>query len=495
MTLRIYPATQPYDPLFEELVASIPPGTQWHRGNVVLPLSSSDSTPFQLEGTVGDHVEVLLNNTRVTSLFLSEAATTIHLRLGPGKNSIQLRSESETYFTLVVAVNYATLLRGLASEFFYSIDVKYQDTKNQLNSELSLRAVEHQIDFQDLLPSTRAMRVLAGKMAVRALVNEVGTTRGVDDIASAASGTTPVVVPTQVDPEIFEPDSRPLFSTAHDEGGFTFHVWSPNVCVGTWAAFIRLMDNLRPPIAELVKVSDDFVTVDFLGTRETHSFDFEAAGCSIVSLLTQDCLPITVSALLNVHSELAFCAWRYPFDVVVGSALGRYRLDSLGALSSIVIPSSVLQDTDGSQTGIVGAFYTDLPGPVTRVISATVIDPFGSYLISAFGLPGTSRVVLSISSPPRYSISLIYEGPLPFDSGVSLDSAEESDPLSDGWYGLPLVDRFDGGHCLDTSVPSVTLFEDLACCFDGPSTTLAVSSLTSISLALPSLLTASLVIS
>lgn len=480
MTIRITPSPKPYESLYEEILASIPAGTQWHTGPVTLPLSSSEPTPFILEGDVGDVVDVFHNNRLVHRLTLTSPALQLSIMLVAGKNFIQVRTPGEDFLLLVVATNYATILKGFAEDLFYNVDVKFKDAQNQLNSPLSLRAVEHQIGFQELLPSTRAMRVLAGKLAVRSLVNETGSTRGVDDIVTAASNTTPVVQPTVVDLELFEPSIRSLYSTAHDEGGFAFHIWVPSICIGTWAAFIKLMDNLESSIAELISVSDELVTLNFLGRREQHRFDSEDNSCSILSLLSYDCLPIVVSVLTRVESELAFCAWRYPFDVVVALALGRSRLDSRSLFSVVIPAGALLIDTTGSATGVLGAAYFDLPNPIEAISSATVI---GGGLISALRVPGSSRVFFPLGDVGR-PISVRYEGSIPFDIGIPLDSREESDPLGDGWYGLPLVSRFDGGTCLDSTVPEVSLFEDLECCFVRPQSTLAVSSLLSVTIPL-----------
>lgn len=478
MTLRITPNVKPYEALYEELLASIPAGTQWHKGPVTLPLSSSDPTPFLLEGNVGDIVDIFHNNRLFRKLTLDSPSIQVLIQLEAGKNFLQVRTSGEDFLLLVVATNYATVMRGFAEDFFYNVDVKFQDALNQLTSPLSLRATEHQIGFQELLPSTRAMRVLAGKLAVRSLINETGTTRGVDDIVTAASNTTPVVHPTTVDLEFYEPSIRPLYSSAHDEGGFAFHIWVPSVCIGTWAAFIKLMDNLEPSIAELISVSDELVTLNFLGRREQHIFDSEDNSCSILSLLSQDCLPIVVSVLSLIESELAFCAWRYPFDVVVELALGRSRLDSRSLFSFVIPAGALLVDTTGAATGVLGAAYFDLPSPIERIASATIL---GGGLIAGLHVPGTSRVFFPFGDPGR-AVSIRYEGSIPFDVGVSLDSREDADPLGDGWFGLPLVRRLDGGSCLDTTVPEVSLFEDLECCFVRPQSTLAVSSLATINL-------------
>jgi hypothetical protein len=486
--LRIIPVTTAYETLYAELLASIPAGNQWHRADVIVP-NSFDPTPFIIEGNVGDVVQIYLNDAFVTSITLTSQAEQVGIRLEHSKkNFIYVRSAAGSALLLVVSANYATILKGYAEDYFFNVGVKFDDAENQLNSELSLRSVEHQIDFQEYLPPTRSMRSLAGKMAVRALINESGSTRGVDDIVAAASHTTPLVVPTTVDLFTYEPSVYPVFSGAHDEGGFEFHVWTPNICVGTWAAFIKLMDNLGYDIAELQSVSDEKVSLAYLGRTESHGFDFETDACSITSLLTQDCLPIVVSVALTIEAEIAFCMWRYPFDVVVESALGRPRLDSRDVFAEVLAAGAFTLDATGAVTGIVGAAYATLAqNPYSLILVTTVGAP--TTILSASLVSGTNYLVLPAGLPSG-SISVRYVGALPFDSGIPLDGAEEADPLSDGWIGTPLVDRFDGGHCLDTMVPETSLYEDLECCFTSPAATLLTASLTSIDLTMPTTVTA-----
>lgn len=490
MVLRLTSSVKPYEALYDSVLGAIPAGNQVARGPIVLPLSS-DTTPFILEGDVGDRVSIYNNDKFLFSVTLAAPTTQIFVKLERGKNFIFAKTLAESWLLLVVAANYATILRGYAEEFFYNVDVKFQDASNQLNSELSLRAVEHQVEFEDLLPPTRALRVLAGKIAVRSLINETGSTRGVDDIVTAASNTTPVVRETVVDDTYFEPSVLTLYDRAHDEGGFEFHVWIPNICVGTWAAFVKLMDNLQPSgIAQLTSVSDEKVSLTFLGTAESHLFDFETSSCSLIDLLTQDCLPIVVSTRLTVRSDIAFCAWRYPFDTVVELALGRLRLDSTSLFSTTLTAASISTDVTGSVTGVVGAGYGSLGSPAESITSATVILPFGEALIPAFRIPGTSLVVFPAGNPGR-SVNVRYVGSISFDSGIPLDSREEADPLSDGWYGTPLVNRFDGGTCLDTMIPVATLLSDLECCFARPQATMLGASLATVNVSIPQIVRAS----
>lgn len=489
--LRLTPVASSFEDLYESVLASIPAGAQWHRGPVVLPLTAN-RTPFTLEGTEGDVVEITRNGTFIDRVVLTGNSQQINIFLLEGKNFLVVRTNGEQWLLLVVAANYATVLRGFSQEYFFNVDVDFQDTLNQLNSDLSLRHVEHQIDFQELLPPTRALRALAGKLAVRSLINETGSTRGVDDIVTAASNTTPIVRETVVNRDLFEPSVYTVFSRAHDLGGHEFHIWVPNICVGTWAAFVKLMDNLDPAIAELTSVTDEKVSLNFLGRPESHLFEFETDACSMIALITQDCLPIVVSIQLTVETEIAFCAWVYPFDVVVELALGRFRLDSSLPFSEVFLAASILIDATGSETGVIGAAFVDLSRPPARIVSVTVITPIGPALVPAFALPGTRRLVLPSGSPGR-DITVRYETSIPFDLGISLDSCEEADPLCDGWYGTPLVGRLDGDACLDTMVPEATLFADLECCFTRPQATLLGASLATIDLSNPVTASAGLV--
>jgi len=490
VTLRISHVSAVYESLYTDLLDSIPAGNQWAKGPVTLPLTPDKKTPFIIEGDVGDHVDVFLNNTLISTVILTSPRQEFSLQLVAGKNFVSVRTTSESYLVLVVAVRYAVPLRGYAEDLFFSSWVKFQDAYRQLNSDLSLRAVEHQIEFQRFLPPTRASRLLAGKMAVRSLINEGGTTRGVDDIVTAASNTTPVVVPTELDLGTFEPAVRLLYGTAQDEGGFAFHIWVPSLCLGTWAAFVKLMDNLDPSIAELSSVSDEKVSLSFLGRQESHLFDEERSGCSITSLLTLDCLPITVSVDMTVYATDAFCAWTYPFDVETELALGRTRLDSLSGIRFSYSVGSFSVDTTGSETGVVGASYIDLP--VSRLVFASVSDlASGSSILSSVP-PGSSRVVLPGGLPAAPVLITGGESLLLLDSGDTLDSCEDADPLCDGWFGLPIEGRFDAGACLDSMSAETSLFEDLSCCFGRPRSTLAVASLLDISLSSPITASASL---
>lgn len=414
MPLKIYPAQSLYDDLYDSLLEGIPAGTQFIKAPVVLPYLENQTSSFIIEGNIGDVVEIYINQELQNRFTLTLNKVEVGLQLVYGRNFIVVKTRFESYLILVAATNYATYIKAWSQQFYNNVVVDVDDTERQLNSKFSLRAVEHQINFQNLLPPTRVFRTLAGKLAIRSLINETGSTRGVNDIATAASNTTPFVVPTQVSTTKFEPIVYTLYDKAHDFGGFEFNIWLPNITAATWAAFIKLINNLDDSTAKLLSVSDSKVTLEYLGTVESHVFDFEDPNADIVSIITDllDCFyPIRVSIEQITETEVAFCAWVPTGDLIIDNPLGSEVLD------------------------------------------------FGNTL----------------------------------DSGLFLDNeVDPADPLTDGWLGTSLSQPLDSGTSLD-AVPSVTLLEDLECLFD-PNITLLGSSLLDVEIAMPQIVTASLII-
>jgi len=222
--------------------------------------------------------------------------------------------------------------------------------------------------------------MLAGRMAVRSLINETTSTRGVIDIATAITNSTPVVVPTRVNLEKFEPSVYGLYTTPQDANGYEFNLWLPNTCVTAYATFLTLVNNLDDSIAKLVSASDKRIVLDYLGTREEHLFDFETNSCSIYDYLnTEDCFSNVNAWISGILDELSisFCAWSYPLSIEVEKPL------------------------------ITGAFDTG------RTFSGTghfdtgdVSDPYGDGFIGTVLTP-------------------------PLDSGILLDTGEEAKAYED----------------------------------------------------------------
>jgi hypothetical protein len=343
MALSITPAKLPYDLLYRAVIANITPGTQFFKTApsdtqaYVVPYTDGKTSSFILEATIGSAVNISVNNSKVQYLGVTQNFTEILLQLVPGRNFILVNDGSDEKLIQVAATNYATFLRAWTSQFYNNCLVKLEDSELQLNSSLSLRATEHQLLFQELLPPTRTLRILAGKMAVRSLISETGTTRGVNDIATAITNTTPLVIPTTVNLEKYEPSVYTLYDSAHDFGGFEFNVWIPNTVAAGWAAFLKLANNLDDDIIKLTAVSDLKVSFEYQGIPETHIFDFDAPDTDIVGIVTRllDCFyAVHVGVNLAMVANFAFCAWSPVGSKQVDRLLGLNTLDTGATLDS-----------------------------------------------------------------------------------------------------------------------------------------------------------------
>ena len=291
-TLTISPFQEVYQGVFQALVAAMPDTGFILKAPVIVPYSDMKATPFVITANPGDRIDVYVNDKIVQNLIAPEARFQIALQLQKGYSHIRIQSPLESFRIMVAATDYATLYAAWADQYFDEIGVNLQDLSRNLNSRFSLKQVEHQIMWQDLLPGTRMMRILAGKMAVKSLINMAPTDEGIEDIAKAITGCTPVIMPTLLDQEIYEPECRLLYASAQDFAGYEFNLWLFNLCAASWQAFVILMNNLDDDIYKLLTVSDQHVTLLHGGsTIESHVFDLEAPRCSIVNILTQflDC--------------------------------------------------------------------------------------------------------------------------------------------------------------------------------------------------------------
>lgn len=402
MTISLKPAKLTYDTLYKAVVDNITPGTQFAKSPssptqaYVLPYTEDKPSSFILEATIGTLVNVFINNTRVGYVGVEASFTELKLQLVPGRNLILVRDHIEETLIQVTAASYATFLRAWSEQFYNSSLVKVDDISLQLDSPLSLISVEHQLNFQELLPPSRTMRLLAGKMATRALVNETGTTRGVLDIATAITNTTPLVIPTTVHLEKYEPAVYNLYDSSHDFGGYEFNVWIPNTAVAGWAAFLKLANNLDDSIIKLTSVSDVKVSFEYQGVPETHFFDFGAPNTDIVGIVTRllDCFySVHVGVELASISNFAFCAWS-PIGVNrVDTLLGITTLDTGSLLDS----GGVLDVTDPADPyNRDGWLGTEISAPLDSGLSLDSIltvslledlecsyDPYTTVLVSS----------------------------------------------------------------------------------------------------------------
>lgn len=336
--LTFHPFEYPYQEAYERVLNAIPPGNFLQRAPFILPYREGLPTDFLITTDVGNVVQVRQGDSIIREFVAVTQTTVVQIVLAQGRNTLSARTSIESAPIIVAAVHYATYLAGWAEQWYFNIEAKLEEHRLQLTSRFGLRAIENQLTFQDLLPATRVMRILAGKLAVKSMLSLGGSTQGVDELVSAVTGTSPVVVPTLMSLTRFEPAVYPIHLRAHDFSGFEFHLWLLNLCSTEWATFVHLCNNLPDDIARLITVTDRQVVVERnaangpgTGVREVHSFDSDSAGCSVVDILTRffDCFArIRMYVRMQMLANYAFCAYSYPFDLVVTRPLGVRLFDT-----------------------------------------------------------------------------------------------------------------------------------------------------------------------
>lgn len=420
--LTISPFEPVYQEVYQRVLDNIPAGNFILRAPVIVPLREGRPSEFTVETDVGTRVMVYHDNTLVHEFVAVTTVTTVPIFLQQGRNTVSARSQFESSAVLLAAVNYATYLSGWAEQWYFNVESRVEDHRAQIMSPFGLRTIENQLTFHDLLPATRVMRTLAGKLAVKSLLNLGGSTEGVTDLVTAVSGTTPVVVPTLMDSQIFEPAMRPVLLRAHDMAGFEFHLWLLNLCATEWNTFVQLCNNLPDRLARLISVTDRRVVVERnavggpgTGTLEAHAFDFDGAGCSIVDVLTRffDCFSrIRVFVRTNLLSRFAFCGYVYPHDTVVSVPIGVRLFDTgIPFDSELLLDSAEESDPYAAARGWLGLPLIHRLDHSHPFDSMSGFTAFPEDLDCAFDRPGavgavSSRVDTELSIPLSMTTSL-----------------------------------------------------------------------------------------
>jgi len=168
--------------------------------------------------------------------------------------------------------------------------------------------------FSQLLPDVRSQQTLAAKLAIRSLVSDPGRDRGVRDLLSALTLSTPIFQPNIPNPTYYEPAVYPLFHSQEHFAGVDAHVWIANQCVERWLGFVRYVTN----VFQVVRITEDEVLFyDHNGDLQRHVFDLSAEECSLTTLALQSICFESVGISISIFSDSAFaiCAATYPFDL------------------------------------------------------------------------------------------------------------------------------------------------------------------------------------
>jgi hypothetical protein len=330
VTLKLTAPTAPSDATFQRVLASLPAGNHWVRGNVIPYNANTESVVLQLTATPGVLAEIYVNEKLVLRTDVGGPSTLIDIQVSPGENTVLVKQGNDSYQTLLVAANYAVYLRAFADETYGFVERRVEEFEQHFASYFSTLLTEHQMTFAGVLPSSFAYRTLLAKLASRALVNESPNTRGVLDLVTATTLSTPVV---QDQIATSDPTVYAKYTDAQDFGGYTFHVWMANACAASWHGYVRLLDTFYDPdhLAP-VSTSDAKVVVRHEGDEIASFFDTEAASCSE---LEDPCETDSyIWARITSYLPIYVCPWSKPFDTSVTLPLGRSRFDEGTELDS-----------------------------------------------------------------------------------------------------------------------------------------------------------------
>ncbi len=332
MAVKISAPTSPANPTFARVLAAIPSGDQWAHGTV-LPYTGDGlrgETQLLLDAIPnGGLVEIYVNGRLITRVDPDTQTSIVNLALVRGVNDVLVKQGYDSYQTRLWALNYAVWMESFADETYSNIESATDSNgievyEQHFRSFFSTRLTEHQALFSDLLPSTIAYRTLLGKIAVRSLINESSSTRGVEDILSASTTSTPIVTTDIATTSVEVPN--PVYSDARDFGGYTFHYWLPNSCSAAWHGFVRLIDTMLDDTQLFpLSTSEAKVSIRHEGTKFDLFFDTEAAECK--DLEDECAVDSHIWVRVTSYLPIYICPWVHGFDVAVTRPLGRFRFD------------------------------------------------------------------------------------------------------------------------------------------------------------------------
>ncbi len=443
MTVKISAPTSPADPTFARVLAAIPQGDQWAHGTI-LPYTGDGlrgETQLLLEATPnGGLVEIYVNGRLITRVEPDTMTSIVNLALVRGVNDILVKQGYDTFQTRIWAMNYAVFMEAFSDETYVSVESATDDNgievyEQHFRSFFSTRLTEHQVLFSDLLPSTIAYRTLLGKIAVRSLINESSSTRGVEDILTSATTKASAcrakaLLPASTNVEI----PNPVYTDARDFGGYTFHYWLPNTCAASWHGFVRLIDTMLDDVQLFpLSTSEAKVSIRHEGTEYDLYFNTESAECTN---LDDECavdshIWVRITSFLPIY----ICPWSHGFDVGVTRPLGRMRFDQ-NIPWDLGIPLDSVEET-APPDGWDGLVISEFDEP--RCLDSTVGGGVATSLETlCCGGPITALLVETLETlyvgVPQFVSATLTVSPAPIPPGLILFGG---DPLViDGDYVL-----------------------------------------------------------
>jgi hypothetical protein len=517
--LDFFPRLLPWAYITDSMTAELPVGNFYLSSMDERVPRSSKPTEFTLVTDRNDPVKIVINNTLMGTVIPKTYMQPVYINLfdPPALNYITADNGVDEPVHFAVASTYMNSILELSAREIYSYAGRQiEKYTNLLSSRWASFLVEYQLPWRRYLPDVRSYRILAIKAMARSMFADGGTESATRDFLGAFACSTPVLKESR-NPAEWQPDLYQPVTAAEDVYGFEGHIWVPNLCLGRWVAFNKLVNNVDA-FYRFAIAGEDVVTVTPVGTTayEAHIFNTLDHGCSIRSLLEfLGCLDnIAVVCSVDIYSDVPICAYATPFDQTVEHpGIGGEFFDSDDTLDTAAHEQPDVVNVVTAPDAIDGASAIVLATDIHTVFNAHDIDPTpvwhfvagGSHQITAaipFDLPTLITFCIdaqtayanhindaAMHTHPDVDRALAYTIIITSTIGEivlflndmksklsehqaigNLDGIYDIDLLTDYWVGTSTKKMFDYGKCLDTYPTFGKPAPDVNCCIDGPDT-------------------------
>lgn len=267
-----------------------------------------------------------------------DIATTVKLPLLPGLNRINVKSSlGDSTHTIAVA-DWATWL-SVTGDQTGDVNDRVDARLDTLLSPTGSFLVERWWKDNDLLPSPDGVRRLAFRSIADGLFR-AATEAGVRKIGFAITGNSPLFNRIGKngydDPAVLHDyDVTRVYRRQEEFSGWDAHIWTSDLCVSSFIAAGKFIENLRSmyhilslsesrivysPVLDDGSISDEVITI------QASSGDRNSAECNVENLALQGGCFDDLRPWVRMHAEIAFYAcyasWPLDYQVETCSALG-----------------------------------------------------------------------------------------------------------------------------------------------------------------------------
>ncbi len=368
--MNITPIQAPVEKVLLDIALTEVPNGPYVKRGYVLP-TTSNTLPFQLSGlstsaTYVVHVLPLLSQPIRMVITPTVPTITIQLAIPQGLARIAVRGSNDDQDDIIVSSTvYATILNAMARTLapgYGNLEDKYTELTDH-----SLSAQGHWLlKYQDRLPVTHALYWICARLGILGYLHNVGTTKGLDQLAASLTTTTPTrqslrdMIPRQ---EHIDRFGIQTLTPVEWVSAQHVNIWLRNDCSILFHSMLRYADAgrslmrmqsasdnyARMAVAYALQSSDDRST--FVGDVETFGPGAQETACLDAYDFTGQCFDPDVFA--NVQTNIGYTFNAFAFNlfppIKAENALGASYLD---------VGNDLDQD-EAFDSGIVEDLFTD----------------------------------------------------------------------------------------------------------------------------------------